>query len=249
VALDLDLQQLIATVEKGTADHPLARLQAAVGAEVELTSIADALLTHFVVAARESGASWAEIGDALGVTKQGAQQRFGVRAGDLRALIRRGPARIEVADVPWLERFTPRARRSISAAADEARRLNHEHVGTAHLLLGLLSEPQGIAVKALEVCGHEAGAVRAAVEAGLHPGAEPLKYGGSFARSATQALDLTMQEAVRLGHNYIGTEHILLGLMKQDEGPALETLRGLGLTHDRLSVTVLGLLAGQSNPG
>ena len=221
----------------------------AAGASEELAGTADQLVTHFVVAARRAGASWAEIGDALGVTKQGAQQRYGWRTGDLRGLLRRSAARSVAATSPGSSGSRHARVRSISAAADEARRLNHEHVGTEHLLLGLLSEPNGIAVRALDVCGHEAGAVRAAIEGGLHLGAEPPAYGGAFSPSAMQALDLTMQEAVRLGHNYIGTEHILLGLMKQDEGPAAETLRGLGLTHDRLSVTVLGLLVGPSKPG
>jgi hypothetical protein len=246
--LGISIQKLISRVEDGAVDDPLARLQAAAGASEELTGTADQLVSHFVVAARRAGASWAQIGDALGVTKQGAQQRYGWRAGDLRGLIRRSTAR-SVEDIPWPERFTVRARRSISAAAAEARRLNHEHLRTEHLLLGLLSEPNSVAVKALDVCGHEPGAVRAAVEAVLQPGAEPPAHSGSFAPSAMHALDLTMQEAVRLGHNYIGTEHILLGVMKQDEGPAAETLRDLGLTHGQLSVTVLGLLAGQGKPG
>jgi hypothetical protein len=251
VALDLDLQELIATVEKGAADDALARLQAAAGAAEELTVTADVLLGHFVGAAREAGASWTQIGGALGVTKQGAQQRFGLLTRDpafFRGLLRRGPAharrgaRMRV-DLPWLQRFTVRARRSISAAAEESGRWNHEHVKTEHLLLGLLSEPDGLAVKALESCGHTAEATRAAVEAKLQRGAEPLAYRGGLAPDTMHALHRTMSEALRLGHNYIGTEHILLSLMKEEEGLAAETLRELGLSHAQLEQAVVELLA------
>jgi hypothetical protein len=245
MALDLDLQELIATVEQEAADDALARLQAAAGAAEELTVTADVLLGHFVGAAREAGASWTQIGGALGVTKQGAQQRFGLLVRDptfFRDLVRRGPSRMRV-ELPWLERFTVRARRSISAAADEARRLNHEHVKTEHLLLGLLSERDSLAVKALEMCGHKAEATRAAVEAKLQPGAEPPAYGGGFAPDAMHALHRTMSEALRLGHNYIGTEHVLLVLV-QEEGTAGETLRGLGLSHEQLEQAVVEVLAG-----
>jgi Clp amino terminal domain, pathogenicity island component len=247
VALDIDLRELIAAVEKGAADDPLARLEAASAANEELAVVSDALLTHFVGAARGAGASWTEIGQALGVTKQGAQQRFAYRTRMIGELIRRGSARTAVA-LPLLARFTPRARRSIGAAADEARRLNHDHVGTEHLLLGLLSEPDGLAVKALVACGHPATELRAAVEAKAHPGTEPVARQGPFAPDARRALHRTMREALKLGHNYIGTEHILLGLMKE-EGPAAETLRGHGLTHDQLSEKVLELLARQGEPG
>ena len=120
--------------------------------------------------------------------------------------------------------------------------MNHDHVGTEHLLLGLLSEPDGFAVRALDACGHSAADVRAAVEAKAHPGTEQVAGGGPFAPGARRALHRTMREALRLGHNYIGTEHILLGLIKE-KGPAAEILRGLGLTHDQLSAKVVELLA------
>jgi Clp amino terminal domain, pathogenicity island component len=240
----ISLQELIATVEnRAVGEKALARLEAAAAMSEELGAAADALLSHFVVAAREDGASWTQIGGALGVSKQGAQQRFTGRA-DVAALIRRGSAvaATQIED-PWLQRFTPRARRSIGAAAGEAKRLNHAEVETEHLLLGLLSEPQGVAVKVLDLCGHSAAAVRAAVEAGVQPGAEPVAGHGPFTPRARYALDLTMSEALRLGHNYIGTEHILLGLMREQKGIAAQTLRGLGLTRDQLAEKTLELLA------
>jgi len=250
VALGINLTELITTVHEHAADDPLARLEAASAASEELAATGDALVSHFVGAAREAGASWTQIGGALGVTKQGAQQRFAYRPDVLRKLVRRARA-LRVAELPLLQRFTPRARRSIGAAAEEARRLNDDHVGTEHLLLGLLKEPDGVAVKALDACGHPAEAVRAAVEAEARPRARRSRAIGrvEFTPGARQALDLTMREAVSLGHDYIGTEHILLALMTEEDGQAAETLRGLGLMHDQLSEKVVALLAGQGESG
>lgn len=246
MALRINLTELMTAVREHAADDALARLEAASAASEELAETGDALVTHFVEEAREAGASWTQIGGALGVSKQGAQQRFANRPDVLKELARRARTS-RVAEVPLLQRFTLRARRSIGAAADESRRLNHDHVGVEHLLLGLLTEPEGLAVKALDACGHSADAVRAAVEAEAHPVAGEVQLIGrvEFTPGARQVLDLTMREALRLGHNYVGTEHILLALTTKEAGPAAETLRGLGLTHDQLSEKVVELVAEQ----
>jgi len=251
VALAIKLTELITAVREHAAEDPLARLEAASAASEELAAMGDALVTHFVEGAREAGASWTHIGGALGVSKQGAQQRFAYRPDVLRELARRARAR-RVAELPLLQRFTLRARRSILAAADEARRLGHEHMGTEHLLLGLLTEPDGLAVKTLDACGHPAEAVRAAVEAEAGSDRRPSRVIGrvEFTPGAQQTLELTMREAVRLGHNYVGTEHVLLALSaEEEEGRAVETLRSLGLTYDQLREKVLELLAGQGESG
>jgi Clp amino terminal domain, pathogenicity island component len=252
VALAINLTELITTVWEHAADDPLVRLEAANAALEELAATGDALVMHFVEEAREAGCSWAQIGGALGVSKQGAQQRFTARPDVFRELVRRARAR-RVAELPLLQRFTLRARRSIGAAADEARRLSHDQVRAEHLLLGLLTEPDGLAVKALGALGHSAETVRSAVEAELGPGSrrgQMIVIGRiEFTPGARQVLDVTMREALRLCHDYVGTEHILLGLMKEP-GPAAETLRGLGLTHDQVSQKVVELLAGQGEqPG
>ena len=237
----VDVHELIASVERAAAD-PLARLEKASAASEELAAAGDALLTHFVEAARASGASWAQIGDALDMTKQGAQQRFAYRHWAVQEILRRGSL-AAAEELPLLQRFTPRARASINAAADEAGRLRHDHVATEHLLLGLLSEREGFAVRALEACGHPPESVRAAVEDDIRPGDAERAARPALSADARRALDFTMREAVRLGHNYIGTEHMLLGLMKEEEGAAASILGGLGLTHERLSDTIVELLA------
>ena len=244
----VDLEELVTTVEnRAPADGALTRLEVAAAVSDELGATADALLNHFVEAAREAGASWTQIGGALGVTKQGAQQRFGYRPHALREFALRGHAAAAM-NPGWMQRFTVRARRSVTAAGDEAVRLNHDHVGTEHLLLGLLLEPDGLAVKTLDACGHSPDAVRAAVEAEVQPGAEPVAGRGPFTPRAMFALDLSMGEALQLGHNHIGTEHILLALLKERKGVAAKTLRGLDLTRGRITEQIVGLLAAHGEP-
>jgi Clp amino terminal domain, pathogenicity island component len=248
-ASTIRLEELIDTVEERAAGHgALDRLEGAAALSEELGAVADALLSHFVEAAREAGASWTQIGGSLGVTKQGAQQRFAYRPWGLKEMVLRGQIAAGAADPRWIQRFTVRARRAISAAGDEARRLNHDSIEPEHLLLGILGEPDGRAVKVLELCGHSTDEVLDAVEAKLHPGAQSASGPAAFRTPAMRALDLTMAEAVRLGHDYIGTEHILLGLMKARKGLAAETLRDLGLSHSRLSKAVVELLAAPSEP-
>jgi hypothetical protein len=226
------LDELIATIEdRAGAGDPLARLSAATTLAAELGVTADALVNHFVVACREAGASWSQIGAALGVSKQGAQQRFVGRAAT-------------TADVGPMERFTGRAKAAVAAAEAEARRLGHGYVGTEHLLLGLLRDPDSLAVKAIEGCGTAVEAVRSAAEAGLSPGEGSDTADIPLTPRARRALDLTLGTALRLGHNYIGTEHLLLGLAEEGEGVAGRVLQGFGLTPPALRAKIVELLSG-----
>jgi hypothetical protein len=242
-----DLDELIAIVEeRAVGEEPLARLEAASSVSYELGVTADALLGHFVETARAAGLTWAQIGGALGVSKQGAQQRFMGRSptsADLLRVVSRAASRRLPLALGRL--FTRRARNSVHAAAREAQRLN-DHVGTEHLLLGLLQDPESLSVKALEHCGVPAENVRAAVDATRPSRDEPAPRPGAFRPSAARALERSMGEALRLGHNYIGTEHILLVLVNE-KGPGGETLRGLGLTRNRIEEAVVELL-GQEPP-
>ncbi len=144
------------------------------------------------------------------------------------------------------ERFTDRARRVLVLAQDEARLLGHNFIGTEHLLLGLVLEGDGIAAKALESLGIDLDTARAAVQQGGRPGTEPGDAGDTpaFTPRAKKVLELSLREALALGHNYIGTEHMLLGIVREGEGEAARVLTGLGAGLDRVREHTLQLLQG-----
>ncbi len=148
--------------------------------------------------------------------------------------------------IEWrmFERFTDRARQVVVLAQDEARTLNHDHIGTEHVLLGLVDEGEGVAARALESIGIALDDVRAQVEEIVGHGAEVTSGHIPFTPRAKKVLDLSMKEALKLGHNYVGTEHILLGLIREGEGVAAQVLVKLGADLDRVRRQVLTLLAG-----
>jgi prophage maintenance system killer protein len=140
-------------------------------------------------------------------------------------------------------RFTDRARRVMFLAQDEARRLNHNYVGTEHLLLGLIREGDGVAARALASSGISLQAVRAQVEEIIGQGQIAPTGHIPLTPRAKKVLELSLREALQLGHNYIGTEHILLGLLREGQGVAAQVLVKLGADHARLREQVLRLLA------
>jgi hypothetical protein len=230
------------------AGSPLDNLSDAVTVSAGLTEQADSLIGHFVDQARRSGASWSQIGASMGVTKQAAQQRF----------VPRGPA---VGPVTFgdYSRFTLRARRVLTAAEDRAREAGAPGIGSDHLVLGLLAEPEGLAVKAIATLGVSQEQLEAAFAppgvAGpgvAEPGADraggPQDEEGAAARrvplspAAAAALQGGLRAALNLGHNYIGTEHILLGLL--DEGDATaDALGRLGITAASAKQQIVAELA------
>jgi ATP-dependent Clp protease ATP-binding subunit ClpC len=130
---------------------------------------------------------------------------------------------------PVFERFTDRARRVVVLAQEEARLLGHDYIGTEHLLLGLLRESDGVAGRTLDALGISLPAVRARVEEIIGRSSEPLPGGQMpFTPRAKKVLELSLREAINLGHNYIGTEHLLLGLIREGEGVAPQVLVGMG---------------------
>jgi ATP-dependent Clp protease ATP-binding subunit ClpA len=141
------------------------------------------------------------------------------------------------------EQFTDRARRVVVLAQEEARLLNHNYIGTEHLLLGLVREG-GVAAKALESLGISLEAVRAQVEAIIGQGQQAPSGHIPFTPRAKKVLELSLREALQLGHNYIGTEHILLGLIREGEGVAAQVLVKLGADLSRTRQQVLQLLSG-----
>lgn len=223
VRLD-DLIDAIRTVHS----DPLDQLEDAVIAAEHLGEVADHLVGHFVDQARRSGASWTEIGRRMGVTKQAAQQRF-------------VPKDPPLDPEQGFSRFTPRARAALMAAHDTAREARHAEVTTAHLVLGLLSQPESIAARVLVDGGHPLDEIRAAATAALPAAtADGGKELVPYSADAKKALELTFREALRLGHNFIGTEHVLLALLELEAGTGL--LSGLGYRKEAVGEAIVDAL-------
>ena len=144
------------------------------------------------------------------------------------------------------ERFTDRARRVVVLAQEEARLLNHNYIGTEHILLGLIHEGEGVAARGLEGLGIDLDSVRAKVIEIIGQGSQAPSGHIPFTPRAKKVLELSLREALQLGHNYIGTEHILLGLIREGEGVAAQVLQKLGAELHKVRQTVIQLLSGSS---
>ena len=148
------------------------------------------------------------------------------------------------------ERFTDRARRALALAQEEACTLNHNFIGTEHILLGLIHEGEGVAAKSLESLGISLEAVREKVEETIGPAGSATAGSPPFTPRAKKVLELSLREALQLGHNYIGTEHMLLGLVREGEGVAAQVLVSLGADLSRVHHQVIDLVVGTStDPG
>src|SRR6195952_1870786 len=168
----------------------------------------------------------------------GASMRAGRRQHELAGRSPRSKER------NMFERFTDRARRVVVLAQEEARMLNHNYIGTEHILLGLIHEGEGVAAKALESLGISLEAVRSQVEEIIGQGQQAPSGHIPFTPRAKKVLELSLREALQLGHNYIGTEHILLGLIREGEGVAAQVLHKLGADLNRVRQQVIQLLSG-----
>ena len=218
------LDNLIAYVKTLHPDGgPLENVADAFAVSARLDEQSDALIGYFVDQARRSGASWSQIGTAMGVSKQAAQKRFvPSKAADL----------MEGNPQPF-SRFTPRAACAMAAAGQLAA---PEPLGTRHLAAALLSDPDGLAAKAVAAGGLTPEQVYAAVGTGPAPQVQTPDSAGllelSFDPSAKEALKGALKYALRLSHNYIGTEHLLIGVLAAD-GPVTEAFTSLGLPRQR----------------
>jgi len=210
--------------------HPdlLDQLADAVLAAEHLGEIADHLIGHFVDQARRSGASWTDIGKSMGVTKQAAQKRFVPRAGATTMDPEQG-----------FGRFTPRARNAVVAAQNAAHEAANCEITPEHLLLGVLSDPAALATVLLNRQHVDVEAVRGAVK--LPPVCAETPELIPFSGPARKALELTFREALRLGHNYIGTEHLLLALLELEGGAG--PLHSVGVDKARVEVDLVRTLA------
>ena len=144
------------------------------------------------------------------------------------------------------ERFTDRARRVLVLAQEEARDLNHAFIGTEHILLGLIREGEGVAAKALDALGVTFDVVREKVEEAIGANTNPSPGSPPFTPRAKKVLELSLLEALQLGHSYIGTEHMLLGLVREGDGVAAQVLNDLGADMARVRTQVIQMMSGQA---
>ena len=208
-----NLQELIDSVvaDAGGGADELALLSTAARTASELEEAADAVLGHFVDRCRQGGRTWTEISAALGVTKQAAHKRFSIPAG--------------------LERWTPRAKAVLEAAPLEAQALGHNYIGTEHLVAALLRDSQSMGALILAEAGVDRERLLRALMnhlptfAGLAPEAP-----GTMTPRATQALADSLSQAVGMGRNYIGSEHLLLGVLANPASLGARVLGELGVT-------------------
>ncbi|MFJ8960986.1 Clp protease N-terminal domain-containing protein [Lentzea sp. NPDC102401] len=214
----IQLTDLIVTVAR-EADDALVRLTKAVELSGQLNELGDHLIGHFVDEARRGGASWAEIGESLGVTKQAAQKRF----------VPRESPELSKPSKPSTERYTQRSRRVIALARHHAR--FSERIGTEHLLLGLLDESAGLAAKTIAKLESGDGSTRIATLNRLDTEAKQRPEKQPYTTHCKKALELAVREALRMGHMFIGTEHILLGVLLEADGTAADVLHNTGVTH------------------
>lgn len=223
------LDDLVATVRQDSStDDPLTLLSTAANTAQQLADITDALLDHFVNHCRQSGRSWSEISGALGVTKQAAHKRF-------------------AANPPTFERFTPRARRVLEVAAERCRAAGGTQVEPEHLLVALYDQPAGVAATALVALG----ATKADVEARLGLSGTPSgeRAGAApFSPPARSLLRDALDEALGLAHNYIGTEHLLLALVRDPASRACRALADLGVGPEAVRGKITEVLSAFDPP-
>jgi chorismate mutase len=217
--LNISLTDLIASLDEELTDaNDLARISEAHLRAQTLSDLGDQLVDHYVGKAKRVGASWSEIGDALGVSKQAAQQRP-------------SPA--------GFDRFTDLNRHSVVLAQEAARTHKHDFIGTEHILLGLLGERQGLAYEVLTAKAESEQRIRDAIEEAMPPvGKKALRGHIAFRPESKEAIEQAHRAAADLGHDWVGTEHTLLGLIRAEQSPAARILRNLGFTSDELHETV-----------
>jgi hypothetical protein len=227
------LDELIRGVNLTSTDA-LARLSTAVMVADHLGEIADHLIGHFVDQARRSGASWTDIGRSMGVTKQAAQKRFVPKGPG-------GPADLDPSQ--GFSRYTQRARNAIVSAQNEARSAHGVEILPQHLVLGLLADPSALAMRALLDLGIPPDAVRQATMATLPAPVDDVPALIPFDTRARKVLELTFREALRLGHQHVGTEHLLLALLEAEADDGL--LTSLGVSRERMEPFIVQAVAAE----
>ena len=230
------LNALIAQVLDAHQDaDPLARVEAACQTAADLDEVADHLVGHFVDEARAAGYTWTQIGEHIGVTKQAARKRFAPR--DVPDKISDTTAKGNV-----FGRYTDRARHVVVLAQENARNHGHPLIGTEHILLGICQEDLDIGAKAIEASGVRVVDLQAAVTARLAPATTQLQGHIPFAQEGKKTLELAARASLLLGHDQIGTGHLLLGLIDEGTGLAAQVLTETGVTAERAQTEIVRLL-------
>ena len=238
------LDDLIAYVtEQHPSGDPLQCLAAAVATAGVLGELTDHLVGHFVDQARHSGATWAEIGQSLGVTKQAVQKRFVTRPFEHGPTFvgspgGKGPDRYS--------RFTKRAQTAVISAQHHARTMGHDHVAPLHLVLGLLDETDALATRAVIAQGVSLDDVRCVAIAELGPGADVQPEHLPFGPDSKKLLEMASRQALLLGHNYIGTEHMLLAVVRETDSAAGRLLANAGVDSEMTQQWIVAKLAKSS---
>ena len=213
----LQLEQLVdqieVNVQKGTE---LDQLTEAVRVADGLNVLADQLIGHFVDQARVSGASWAEIGGALGVSKQAVQKRFVAR-------------RVPSESKGLFTRFDDDARSVAKEAVEHARGAGHDHIQPGHIVLALIEDPQGLPAMTIESQGVTLEQVRESIRVVLGPGQGPVSGHLPFTADAKKVLELSLREAIRTKSRVIRPGHLLLGVLRDQKSPEAMCLAGLGV--------------------
>lgn len=237
----MTLDDLIArTRDEATSADPLDLLTAAVEQQQMLSDLGDELLDYFVQEARAAGCTWAHIGAALGVSKQAAQQRHsGLRGMRTLRTWLHGQVRHALGASTFFTRFAPESRAGVLRAQEEARRLRHDHLGSEHLLLGLLCQEGTPAARVLTSAGLELDQVRAATVKLLGTGEQAPRRFIPFDDQAKQALEQSLQEVRATGQDRIGTEQILLGLLANPDSNAARVLAHCGVDREALRRAVI----------
>jgi hypothetical protein len=254
------IEELVEVVNKQTeSGSDLDRITVAESLSYELGRLADRITDYFVHKARAAGHSWAEIGKQLGVSKQGAQQRYVVPAMDDEELVKQmlaldippqaDPERAKavrkalskVRDALHFQRFNDAARMIVVTAQTEARELRHPYIGSEHLLLALLSGKNELAARALASLGVAPDEALASIRQELGTGASSGSGPVPFKKEARKALELALRESIRLSDSYIGSEHLLLGLVRGNNR-AVALLRSRGVTPEQVQSRVIELL-------
>lgn len=220
------LESLITQVRSGFEGVPaLDRLTIAVGVSSRLGELGENLVGYFVDEARGEGASWADIGARLGVTRQAVQKRFIPTEADLGG---RGQAGF------W-DRATDELKEAVKLGREAARARRKTYLGTEHLLLGLAAQPEGTAARAFARCGADTATLRGAVDGRTGaPHGEPLPDETPFTGLSLRALRHALREALLANQAEIGSQHLALGLLTIGEGVAHDVLINLGVSYERL---------------